>query len=62
MRSKRKYMNGQSRGGVPGVAVDTDNASRGRTPKRYHTQAVSFQGGETAVENWVKGGRRGYGA
>jgi hypothetical protein len=59
MRSKTKYMNGQSRGGVKGKAVDS-TCPAGRTPKNYHKQEVAFHGGETAYEAWVKAGRKGY--
>jgi hypothetical protein len=59
MRNKRKYMNGQPRGGTPGKATNTE-CPEGRTPKDYHRIAVAFHGGELAHEKWVKGGRRGY--
>lgn len=60
MRSKTKYICGQSRGGTPGKAVDS-RCQPGRTPKNYHKQEVAFHGGEMAYEAYVKDGRRGYG-
>ena len=51
-------MNGQSRGGVPGKAVDSHRDDG--TKKNYHRQEVAFHGGEMAYEAWVKGGRKGY--
>lgn len=53
-RTKKKYSNGQSRGGS-GIPASTT-----RTPKDYHRVAVQFHGGELAYEKFVKGGRRGY--
>lgn len=58
-RVKYKYSNGQSRGGTPGHATDTTQ-KEGRNKKDYHYAAVAFHGGDMALENWVKGGRKGY--
>jgi len=60
MRTKDRYMNGQSRGGTPGVATDTSKPT-GRHKKDYHRQEVAFHGGEMAYDKWVKNGRKGYG-
>lgn len=57
MRTKKKYMNGRPRGGVPGRAVDSH---RETGKKDYHRMEVAFHGGEMAYEAWVKGGRKGY--
>lgn len=43
-RTKKKYMNGQKRGG--GRTTQLHSA----TPKDYHRQAVNFHGGELAWE------------
>jgi hypothetical protein len=53
-------MNGQSRGGTPGSATNT-NCPDGRNKKDYHRVAVAFHGGELSYEKWVENGRKGYG-
>jgi hypothetical protein len=60
-RLRKKYTNGQKRGGTPGRPTSTTGAVLGRNPKDYHKQAIAFHGGDTAYENWVNGGRKGYG-
>jgi hypothetical protein len=60
MRSKTRYICGQTRGGIKGKAVDSV-CPPGRAPKDYHRQSVLFHGGEMAYEAYVKGGRKGYG-
>lgn len=60
MRTKKKYISGQKRGGTPGRATDT-GCPAGRNPKDYYRQAVAFHGGDMAYQKWVEGGRRGYG-
>lgn len=57
-RLKKKYANGQSRGGNPGTATFTGRSN----PKDYHRQEVAFHGGEMAFEKWRDGGRKGYGS
>lgn len=56
-RMRKKYTNGQKRGGTPGTAVDSGLSGR---RKDYHRQAVMFHGGEMALDRWVENGRRGY--
>lgn len=58
-RQKKIYSNGQSRGGIPGKAVDS-GCRLGRNKKNYHAMETSFHGGELAYEKWVKNGRKGY--
>ena len=61
MRSKERYICGQTRGGIPGKCCDTSQRD-GRNKKDYYRQMVAFHGGDVAYENWVKGGRKGYGS
>jgi hypothetical protein len=58
-RLKKKYSNGQSRGGTSPNATDT-GCPEGRHKKDYHRQAVQFHGSEQAYEAFVEGGRKGY--
>jgi hypothetical protein len=56
---KKKYSNGQSRGGTPGSATDTSRRE-GRHAKDYYRQMVSFHGGDRQLEEFIKKGRKGY--
>lgn len=58
-RLKKKYSNGQSRGGTPGHATDT-TCPEGRNPRDYGRVMIQFHGGDLALENYVKNGRKGY--
>jgi hypothetical protein len=59
MRQRKKYSNGQPRGGTPKVATNT-NPPAGKNPKDYHKQEAAFHGGEMAYEAWAEGGKKGY--
>jgi hypothetical protein len=54
-RTRKKYSNGQKRGGGPSA-----KAKMSRNPKDYHRVAVAFHGGELAYQAWIDGGRKGY--
>lgn len=56
-RMRKRYSNGQSRGGVKGVCVDS---GRKETKKDYHRQEVAFHGSEMAYNNWADKGMKGY--
>jgi hypothetical protein len=58
-RIKKKYSNGQKRGGTSPNATDT-GCPAGRSRKNYHYQAAAFHGGEMNYERWVSEGRKGY--
>lgn len=57
--TRKKYSNGQSRGGTPGSATNTA-CKDGRNPKNYSKVMVAFHGGDVAYERWVAAGRKGY--
>jgi len=57
--TKKKYSNGQSRGGTPGQATNTSR-KEGRNPKDYGRVAIGFHGGDVSYERWVAAGRKGY--
>lgn len=57
--TRKKYSNGQSRGGTPGHATNTSKPE-GRNPKDYYAIAKAFHGGDVAYERWIASGRKGY--
>lgn len=59
-RLKKKYSNGQKRGGNSPNATDT-SCPPGRQKKNYHKQEVAFHGSEMNYEKFVNAGRKGYG-
>ncbi len=52
-RTRKKYSNGQSRGGAIGTM-------RRSGKKDYHRKAVEFHGGEMALAQWKDAGMKGY--
>ncbi len=56
-RTKKKYTNGQSRGGTSPSVTDTTYGTatnRNGSPKDYHRQAVAFHGGELKLEEFLE--------
>jgi hypothetical protein len=61
-RQKKIYTNRQKRGGTSPRATDSSFGSaenRNRSPKKYHRQAVSHHGSESAVEELLKKIKKG---